>query len=490
MDGLILVAVALAIRISAFSGLTLGDDPFYAGAVRKLLGGEYPSGVFATRPLFLGPLAASVRLVGWSEVGFVLPVLLASVTAIVCAYLLASRYGGRTAGLAAGAVLVWLPIDVVHATALVNDILCSTCLAVAAVLILRVFDDDKGRDRSATIGLAGGVIAGLAAGVKFSAVTAVIPLALLIAMVVWRDPRNRRQALNVAIGWCISTVLLAGFFWWALGDPLANVHEEMSFNRTYMLDWSAAHWRELLQQYPHWAFPLAWTSVEALFPFGLFFWMALAATTVVVFARTHRGLTFSAWWILSFAILEFLPLQLWPSYVPAHRLARFLYASVVPAAVVIGLATSQLLASHRLIARAAGLTAWALYLVTSVGAARLVIERFQDGMADLRFAADLARGYSVIWTDPELADYIRFDSRYRIPPEILTDRASLDRLPAGALVLFGGSRRSDMAPAWVVEQQPALRPEWAHVATFPGMVRPWRITRGEAFVVKPNRGPR
>src|SRR5689334_3121216 len=124
LDLIPILTLAGAVRLAMFSGFVLGDDPAYGTMVRGLLTQGYPiaegTNVFASRPLLLGFAAASIKLLGWTEAAFVLPVLLASLTGVACAYFLATQLVDRTAGLLSAAALSLFPLDVVYSTTMAN----------------------------------------------------------------------------------------------------------------------------------------------------------------------------------------------------------------------------------------------------------------------------------------------------------------------------------------------------------------------------------
>jgi hypothetical protein len=183
-------------------------------------------------------------------------------------------------------------------------------------------------------------------------------------------------------------------------------------------------------------------------------------------------------------LLEFWPLQMTPTYVPIHRLPRFLYPLALPAAILIGLSLQRWWRAGTIARVAVGGVAL-LYAGTGLWWSARAVAFHNDTMLDPRFAGQLAaRWTGSLMTDEELQPYLWFRRRGQNLPTTFVPLADGVRVPAGTLALVGGSRRPELDPR--IAAGTGLRripPHWIPVAEMPGDLAPWRLTRGAAYVV-------
>jgi hypothetical protein len=489
VDLTLVLLVSGAIRTVLFSGFIGGDDWAYADLVHRVIEDGYPAvenNVFASRPVLVGLLAASIRTLGWTESAFALPFFLASLVGIGAAYALGRLLFDRITGFFAAFTLCLLPLDAVYATTATNDILASACVATGAVIALTAFRRlDVGQTTVAARGGAiGGAVVALASGIKFSAIIVGLPLVLVAAPVALARPDARRFAAALISGWAGGHVLLAAFFALTSHDPFAPYRVEFGFNQAFMLDgYLKNRWNALLM-YPRVALALQYSGPIAtrFFPYGVFFPVLFVAAGLSLKWSPSRVWFLVVWCFGLIAVLEFWPLQLSP-YVPIHRLPRFMHTAVVPGAVIIGCVLREALRRGSF-GVVAAVGTMALYAVTGLQASLIASAYHQDCMQDMRRAAMLADAHDgPVVTDSELRGYLMFRQGFSHLEKLHTVLGGQTIIPIGALVIFGGTRRVDMDPAWIADRVPARLPiTWVKVADLPGDLSSWRRWRGAAYL--------
>jgi hypothetical protein len=487
-DLIVLLLASTLLRVAYFSGFIGGDDVAYADLVRQVLNEGYPAvgaNIFASRPVLILALSASIRVFGWSEWAFVLPFVIASLACITASYVIARLSLDRLTGWIAAAAISVLPLDAVYATTATNDIVASACLSVGAVVTMLAFRRRDNHPRlSALIAGLGGALVGLGAGVKLSMTICGLAIVLISVVLIFLVRGARRVGVALTVGWFAAHALLAVFFAVTSGEPLASYRVEFGFNRTYMLDGYLLDRMNALLMYPRIAFALQSSGPVAsrLFPYGLFFPLLIGAIPLAL-RWNLRGMWWLAIWCVSLIlILEFWPLQLFP-YVPIHRLPRLMHVAVVPGAVMIACALREGL-RRGVTGRVIATSLMTAYMVTALQAANAASAYFQDCMLDMRAAAVLAQAHDgPVVTDAELRGYLMFKDGFVHNDKFKTVLGGRTAVPRGALVIFGGSRRVDMDPAWIAERVPVrLPPAWIKIADLPGEVLSWRRWRGAAFL--------
>jgi hypothetical protein len=377
------------------------------------------------------------------------------------------------------------PLDVIHSTTITNDIVGSTVVAwgaVAGCLALRA------QPARAFAAYAAGVLLALALAVKLSFA---VPALAVLGLIVWVAVRERQTGLVVRpllIGYALGLVALAVFFLVTMHDPVAPLSAELSFNRRYMLGYLLKERFNILMSYPRWALLLqpADPVLGRLAPYGLLFPLMLLALTRRDLLLSARVALIPVWVMTVLLWLEFGPLQLWP-YAPIHRLPRFLHAAAIPAGVMIG---GWLVSSWeaRGVRRTLSVVAYAAYLASALRAVDIMRWRQQDTMNDMRMAAAIAaRHDGPVVTDDELFNYLAIRRGYERMDLLLELRPPSVAVPQNALIIVGGSRRSELDPRWVGASLPKSVPEnWELVTRLSARAEPWRVVPG---VVYRNRGP-
>lgn len=481
----LMIALAAFLRMSFFAGAVLPDDMVYVSQIDQIRQGGWPeisaANLWAARPLLLAAMRASLALFGWNDAGLVAPFFASSLALVVFAYLVAAKFAGRNAGLAAALALAVCPLDLVYSTTVANDILASAFawggVGIALFVIpIRCGPAAPGRDASQlalpVLGFAG-FVTGCAAAVKLTGMIAGPIVVVAVWLAAGRDTRAKwRAPIGVFLaGWLAAQIALAAFIGAHTGDPFAHFAAE----RDYYLrsDWMLhdANPVRLLAAYPGWMSGLVpeHYGPVTLWPFGAWWWMfALAA--VVAWRRESRAIRAAiVASLLVLAVLQFAPLRLWP-YVPIHRLPRVLHLALAPAAVAIGAAFAAIPSIRR------GLIVAVLLLASLISGA-ISARVTSDIGRDKRIAAEYVRSHrpARVVTDVEMAQYLEFRAGMSPTYSIDAQQAAPTFLPPGSLVIYGGTRRIeytvDDAPAW---REAAEKSGCRIVAKSPAPPAPWR----------------
>jgi 4-amino-4-deoxy-L-arabinose transferase-like glycosyltransferase len=486
-DLLTILFGSLALRLLFFSGFGLGDDPGYASEVNNILTDGYhdigPRAVFLLRPITLLAIAGSIRLFGWSEAAFVLPVLVASLVGIGSAYLLALLLFGRTAAVLSACALSLFPLDLVNSTTMTNDILGSSFLGVGATIIL--FARNFGGRRALVLFFLGGLALGLSTAVKLNFLVLIVPLALSLLVARARCLIGSSAAIASLVGWIAAQAILATFCWIKAGHPLAFVTLELDFNREMM----ERHYRpdlltETLLFYPRMLFRFGGSGYGYdVFPVGWFFLFALSAIPFAILSRLPSLWLPVAWLVFLLLTMQFWPLQWYPYYIPIHRLPRFLHIAAIPGAIVMG-AVMALLFERGTRWKACVAMTLGVYVVASLAQTRRASAHHNDCMRDSRLIAAFAEWYDgPVFTDPELHYYLIFADGFRNPGRFRITPPLNESVWKGSLVIFGGSRRPEIDPRIAVPTEPVPK-EWMRVFQLKTPLGPCRLVPAIGYIAQ------
>jgi 4-amino-4-deoxy-L-arabinose transferase-like glycosyltransferase len=207
-----IAALAAVLRFNALGSMQL--NPYYDAAVRSmgsswhafLVGAFNPNASVAIDkpPVDLWLQVASTKLFGFTSFALLLPEALASTVAVVLLYDIVRRGFGRTAGLAAAAALAVLPVEVVTARSDTMDSAMMALLVLAAWLIVRAVERNRGRE----LYLAAAVV-GLAFETKLFEALVPLPALVLLFLLASRAPWVRRMEQLVVAGVVMVVVGLA-----------------------------------------------------------------------------------------------------------------------------------------------------------------------------------------------------------------------------------------------------------------------------------------
>lgn len=490
----LIIALAGGLRLLLFSGFVLGDDPAYADYVYRIISNGYPRigthEVFACRPLLLYAIALPIALLGWQEWVFVLPVLTCSLVNIGLVFIAGYWLAGLSAAILASIVYSTFPLDVVHATTMSNDIVLSTLVWSGACLFFAA--QSGGGKKRFLLASCGGIVTGAAVAVKISAAAAPAVLVPVFLLYLFFKNSSRRGYATVCwwlCGWAGAQALLMLFLYAHSGDPLAHYHAEMRFNRDFNPSGYVPGSDALIQFLLY--YPLLITGMlqeghqgYRMMPYGYFFLCFLLCLILLPLRRFHAiwvPALCGLWYLL---VMEFMPLKISPSYVPIHRLPRFLHIVAMPAAVTIGIAFSILCVMHSKIIRAAATCALVFLLASSCYWAWQKAAFYQDCGRDQRWAWETAALVPAarIMTDSEMKNYFMFRSGFRPAVPVMAPPAAPVDVPRGSLIIAGGARRPDIDPlfasAWRGDQTfAALR--LVAETRFP--LQPWRRSQVQVY---------
>ncbi len=217
------VVVGLVVRLVTFTGLIASDDLTHAWAATHVWddpvehsmpdGPGSPYTVNARRAGVNLPLAAAVAVAGPSEGALAAVPLAASLLGVILIAIAAAGVGGARAAVLAAWLTAVLPVDVWHATIVLQDSLFAAGLA--GVLAALVWAERRGR---AALWLTAGLALGYLQYVKESAA---LLLLVLLAVGGWRSWRARavhRGTLWLVAGFVALQALAAIYFAIAFDD--------------------------------------------------------------------------------------------------------------------------------------------------------------------------------------------------------------------------------------------------------------------------------
>jgi 4-amino-4-deoxy-L-arabinose transferase-like glycosyltransferase len=288
---------------------------FVTGTIDHLTVEHYPGVVFwamaaASMLAYLGGLmsGAFVSIQGMPVESFTLA---GRLTNVACAGLmvgisglLARRLGGRWAGMLAAALVAFTPLALNVSTSMRND--PGQVLLIVAVAWAALVAYDRSSTRWA---VTAGILAGLATGVKYTSVFALVP-ALVATLAIrpkpdsaWDIPppdRPRRGGVVIAV-FALALGISNHFLWWDFGNFVRQLSDQVAI--TGPGHWAASHnpaafHRDVLAQMgPGWPLLLmgaawgAWVLATGQ-PRGWLFW---SVPLLYSWFTTHRPSQFARW---------------------------------------------------------------------------------------------------------------------------------------------------------------------------------------------------
>lgn len=474
---------ALGLRWLYLPGFALGDDPAYADLATRMLEGMAPPlcdvCVFSFRYIFLGVIALSLKLLGHSDIGLVLPILLSSLACVYLVYELGALLFDRSTGILAATLLSVFPLELVHAGTLTNDILLSMFFALCMLLCLKGFE--KGPPDSTLLFPFAGAVLGLAIGVKINSLPVIL---LFVWLFIHKERKGRNGLALFLVAWLL---VQAGFCLWyyvKTGDCLAHIHAELKFNNRYNPSEyrdAASNLADTLLFYPKMMLCLATEGHvgDTFYPYGLFYPAFLAALLYFPAKRDARVVIPLVWFFFLFGMMELTPLRVVPYYQPIHRLIRFLSIVTVPSLLVVAFFLSRLALGKPWL-RVLSLCLLGGLIVTSLHQSYRKSRFYIDCMRDSRTAFALVSNmdYTEIATDQEMKNALLFYGGYRNREKVKSFENDHPYFPDHSLVILGGSRRPDMSLDYAADFAGAILPEahWVKICEVRGRPEIWRPT--------------
>ena len=479
-----IVVFAFFLRCLFMVGFALGDDHAYGQYAHMITQGMYPPlcdlCVFAFRPILLFSVALSLKVLGWSEFNFVLPILLSSLISLYLVYGLGKVLFDQQTGLLAAFCLAIFPLNLVNASTMSNDLMLSMLVALSMLLFLRGFMD-RGLTTILSF-IAAGIILGSATGVKINALP-LVGLFILIAFYYgWQERKFRKEVVFFLLSWLTVQLVFATVYYMETGDCLAHIQVEFNFNKKYnpsnFVD-SPVHLKNVLLYYPTLMLALQTDGHPGytFYPYGFFYPVFFLGTIYFVCKREKRLVLPLLWFTYTFLIMEFFPLNISPYYQPIHRLIRFLSLVSIPALLIIAYFLRRLYASGvsgKLIATflITGL------LITSLHQAYRKSSFYRDCMSDAREVYTVIKHmpYEQVITDNAMKETLLFYNHYTASDTFKSfDYDNPSFLP-GSLVILGGARRPELSPLYATQFIGSSVPQtnWLKVYEVTGRKRIWR----------------
>lgn len=390
-----LVALALILRLTFFTGFVGSDDSAYLAAASRLANHLDWSGqdLASSRLGFVAAAAAGLAVFGTRELGIVAIPLLASLATHVIVYRLARLYYGTGTALLAVGLLALYPLDVVLSTVLVPETLLS-CLMAGALLVYEVADRATGPIRLAA-SLSAGALIGLAYLVKEPGALLLVALALVWAVTAVRRRHLELAWLAVVGGFALVFALEAIIEYQATGVP---------FYRAHVVTATQLRAAEVEQTLHAWYLYLR-SMFFSVYSVGLLFYLLAGSLCWAALRRLHLPPAPVAWLLVLLGYLTFGSASL-TSYVPLPKQPRYLEAITVPAVLLAAPALRDALALPGARRRAYGLTAVLLYAASALLCAQFTsaMERWRFQPARAAYDLVAATGLHPVYASPGLAN--------------------------------------------------------------------------------------
>jgi hypothetical protein len=331
---LAVLAVALALRIYFFVGISCSDDAAYIEEVHRILtgGGWYAGGnVVADRWGVFYPMAVLSLVFGLSEWTLSVWPLACSLMEIAAVYALGRRLHSPACGFLAALLLCFFPPHILLATRTMPDGILAGFWAVAVLLFV------AGRDREASqrpaawmLYGAAGFLTGCSSLAKMPGLFLMLPFAFVGLVDLVCDRRFPRFAVPLCAG--LAAVLAGqGFIHYLHGGSWTQSYTAVSelYTDDYLMsvhNFSLWYYPEYLLRdgYPELPMGLNRVVIAA----GLLCWL--------VFSRPgRRGLIVCAWLVLVGLYMEF-GSQSVRAFLPINKEYRYVSMIYAPAAVMAG----------------------------------------------------------------------------------------------------------------------------------------------------------
>ena len=488
---LAVVLVGLLLRSLFFVGFALGDDLGYIGHATQILQGGYPPleplNQYAYRPLLLYLFSAGIALFGFTDVGIVAPVLLASLATIVIVHAFVRRFVDSSAALWCAVLLAFQPFNVVNSTTMTNDVILS-CLVFGAVALFLVADAESSPNRMRRLFVAAAVVMTGAFLVKMTLAPVLFALglySLFSCKARWSTVLGGHVVFYLAF--LIGLACICGVYYLKTGDPLWQFRSELQYYQTYKPDWylqGKINYSNLLWEYPLSLFGRSGYGPFRYFEQGLLFWVFVPAAGWAVATR-NRILSFLVMTALSvFLFFQFYPQYLFPRYLPLVRQTRYLEMLLPAVVIVVGSALHRVWRQHRVVGTIVLLVLVGDFVYEASRRALL----FDDSQQDMRALAAYADS-TIAQTGAPLAVDMPADASLQFYLRgVALARVPIAQQPLeGAYVAVGGARGFWWSRDLVFDPPPGEIPaHWVLAYTAPGRKVPWRPSELRVFYVGPH----
>lgn len=478
---------AAALRALFFVGYGLGDDNLYISFANRILEGGYPDlhvNQAAYRPLLLYMWAASIAMFGYTDIGVVAPVLLASIATVAIVYAFTRRFFGHGAAMLGAVLFAFQPFNVVNSTTMTNDVILS-CLVFGAVTVFLVADADFSSKPTRGRFALGAVLMTSAYLVKITMLPALCALGLYSAV----NLRRRAGAvlrghLIFYVGFLIGLACICAGYYLKTGDPFWQFKSEIQYYEVNKPDWyirGDIDYPFLMKQYPESLFGLSGYRSFKYFDHGLLMWL-FAPAAVWALAKRQRVLSFLVVMALCvFLFFEFYPHYLTPYYLPLVRQTRYLEMLIPPVVIVVGVALHRLWERGRVLAIALLIVVLADFVFEASRRSFLLA----DSLNDMRALA----GY-ISTTIKPTRRIVSVDGPANSSLQFLlwgggVPLTSIEQKPPeDSYVVVGGARSAWWDHGLVFDVRPENVPtNWVLTYVVPGLRVPWRPTDLRVYYV-------
>ena len=336
---IVLLLVALAVRLLFFVGYQGRDDRNYLSYALYVVSG-HPIGSLDVQTQWVGrigfwlPLAASIRLFGANQAGYVLIPLAFSLAGVLVTLALGAMTVGRRATLLAAALLTVFPLDVLYATRAYPDLPLGVMLTLAYWLTLRT----RTAPRSIGLPIAAGLALGAAYLQKETALFALLPIG--VALRFWKTTYWRAL---IVMGGAVALVVAAELTFWSVvkHDPLYRFHAADSALER-VLEQSAA------KAQPHSWIPgpkpsEIYRSTNSILDaalmlgmneeFGIFYWLLIPLLVFATMKSDAATRDLRLWILLLLPLILFFPVH-WPRFT-MPRDPRYLTCLTIPGLLIL-----------------------------------------------------------------------------------------------------------------------------------------------------------
>lgn len=488
-------AFAVILRLAMFGGFVMGDDASYADLVYEILQGHYPpltgpdANLFSFRPLFLLPVAMSMKVFGWSEFSFVFPVLVCAVLTVFVIYGICLRLFNKEVGILAALLYAVFPLNLAHATTMTNDIMIAFLLATASFFFIAGMQSYGAK--AASYFMVSGMVLGSGTGVKINSQAAMGIFVLYLVICYMRRKSLTKHIIWFFIAWTLVQAIFCFVYYSQTGNPLAHITSELAFRqehaeRTQPNTW--AHIRWLLLIYPRHMFCLTKEGFPGYnyLSYGYFYWALLFSLGYAIIMKEKRLIFPFIWLTVLFVFTEFAFVNLWP-YRPIVRLPRGLEVITVPTIIIIAWALISI-SKRSTVLKYGSISIAAFLIITSIYHAGRKAWFYRDASADAKkaFAIIQQRSSAPVITDGEMQYVLRFYNKYKNNERIKAFTDPDVQYQKGALVIWGGGRT--MMPTMFVKKRfpKEIPAHWKKIAEVEGKKYPWRLTNLVVYEVGDN----
>lgn len=311
-----LLIVGTLLRLALASGYGLGDDgPFFAPYSAIARSGVFdPGEQYSLRFGTWLPVVASLRLLGQTEVGFLAPILIASVVNLLLVYSIARDEWDRAAARCAMALLAVLPLEVLCATVFAPDVMLATWMFGSYWCLRRALRTDRSVRRW---------LFALGAGLTFFVGFISKPwVAFVIPLLAWEALWRGRRRLGVLAVAAVAAIAPAAALcaWQAarFGDPLHQLtmtrrmaafepySSKILLDYPHMLLWPTEYGSFFAGWYPHLLIVLAILCARSAYTAGKWLLYSLIVLLGLAAMPSHWGN--GQWQTLSPHIFRYLTL--------------------------------------------------------------------------------------------------------------------------------------------------------------------------------------